>query len=65
MTTAAAVSPYNDVASVAVSLVVFTLLYGVLAVVWYGLMRRYTLEGAPPADQNTPTDLDAPLAFAY
>ena len=65
LTTAAAVSPYNDVASVAVSLVVFTLLYGVLAVVWYGLMRRYTLEGAPPADQNTPTDLDAPLAFAY
>lgn len=29
------------------SMIVFTLLYGVLAVVWYKLMHRYTVEGAP------------------
>jgi cytochrome bd ubiquinol oxidase subunit I len=65
LTTATAVSPYNDVASVAVSLVVFTLLYGVLAVVWFGLMRRYTLEGAPAATTDDASEQDAPLAFAY
>jgi cytochrome d ubiquinol oxidase subunit I len=63
--TASAVSPYNDVPSVAISLVVFTLLYGTLAVVWFGLMKRYTLEGAPVVDADTPSDSDAPLAFAY
>ena len=53
------------------SLAVFTLLYGVLAVIWFWLMRRYIVEGpqehdsepAPPA----PPDSDdvAPLSFAY
>src|SRR4029077_6675301 len=53
------------------SLAVFTLLYGVLAVIWFRLMRRYIVEGpqehdsepAPPA----PPDSDdmAPLSFAY
>jgi len=53
------------------SLAVFTLLYGVLAVIWFYLMRRYVVEGpqehdsepAPPA----PPDSDdvAPLSFAY
>jgi cytochrome d ubiquinol oxidase subunit I len=53
------------------SLIVFTLLYGALAVVWFYLMRRYVVEGpqehdsepAPPA----PPDSDdvAPLSFAY
>jgi len=53
------------------SLSVFTLLYGVLAVIWFWLMRRYIVEGpqehdsepAPPA----PPDSDdvAPLSFAY
>jgi cytochrome d ubiquinol oxidase subunit I len=65
MTTASAVSPFVDVPSVAISLVVFTLLYGALAVVWFGLMKRYTLEGVPVAAQDTPSDEDAPLAFAY
>jgi cytochrome d ubiquinol oxidase subunit I len=64
--TSAAASPYVDTASVALSLVVFTLLYGVLAVVWFGLMKRYTLEGAPTAAAATSSDdEDAPLAFAY
>ncbi|HEY6798902.1 MAG TPA: cytochrome ubiquinol oxidase subunit I [Kineosporiaceae bacterium] len=67
LTTSTAVSPYNDVPSVALSLVVFTLLYGVLAAVWYGLMKRYTLEGAPgvSATDAAGSDADAPLAFAY
>jgi len=53
------------------SLAVFALLYGVLAVIWFWLMRRYVVEGplehdsepAPPA----PPDSDdvAPLSFAY
>ncbi|MGF1661917.1 MAG: cytochrome ubiquinol oxidase subunit I [Kineosporiaceae bacterium] len=42
------VSP-NGAWMVATSLVVFTLLYGVLAVVWFGVMRRYAMEGAPAA----------------
>jgi len=65
LTTATAVSPYTDVASVAVSLVVFTLLYGALAVVWWGLMRRYAVEGAPQVTDEASSDEDAPLAFAY
>jgi len=66
LTTASAVSPYIDVPSVALSLVIFTGLYGTLAVVWFGLMKRYTLEGAPQVsgDDAAGSD-DAPLAFAY
>ena len=35
--------------TVITSLVVFTLLYGALAVVWFYLMRRYTVAGPEPA----------------
>jgi cytochrome d ubiquinol oxidase subunit I len=64
--TQTAVSPFLDTPSVAISLVVFTLLYGVLAVVWYQLMHRYTLEGAPQVTASaSDDDQDAPLAFAY
>jgi len=53
------------------SLIVFTLLYGVLAVIWFYLMRRYVVEGplehdsepAPPAPPQS--DDVAPLSFAY
>jgi cytochrome bd ubiquinol oxidase subunit I len=53
------------------SLAVFTLLYGVLAVIWFWLMRRYVVEGpqehdsepAPPAPPHE--DDVAPLSFAY
>ena len=53
------------------SLGVFTLLYGVLAVIWFWLMRRYIVEGplehdsepAPPASPDA--DDVAPLSFAY
>ena len=52
--------------NVVISLVVFTLLYGALAVVWFGLMRRYAAEGAPQVGPAAATDDDdAPLTFAY
>jgi cytochrome d ubiquinol oxidase subunit I len=53
------------------SLILFTALYAVLAVIWFWLIRRYVVEGplehdaeptppAPPGD-----DVVAPLSFAY
>jgi cytochrome d ubiquinol oxidase subunit I len=56
---------------VIVSLVTFTLLYAVLAVIWFGLLKRYVVEGplehdAEPAAPPDPDDADvAPLSFAY
>src|SRR5215208_3090709 len=53
------------------SLAVFTFLYGVLAVVWFWLMRRYVVEGpqdhdSEPAPPTPPReDEEAPLSFAY
>ncbi|GAA2245679.1 cytochrome ubiquinol oxidase subunit I [Rarobacter faecitabidus] len=58
------------------SMIVFTLLYGVLAVVWYRLMHRYTVEGAPEIVEDvSPQRIggrpagsdedDGPLSFAY
>jgi cytochrome d ubiquinol oxidase subunit I len=53
------------------SLIVFTLLYGVLAVIWFYLMRRYVVEGpqehdSEPAPPAPPQSGDvAPLSFAY
>jgi len=53
------------------SLVIFTLLYGALAVVWFWLMRRYVVEGpqehdSEPAPPTPPSDDEvAPLSFAY
>ncbi|MCV7366877.1 cytochrome ubiquinol oxidase subunit I [Mycolicibacterium duvalii] len=53
------------------SLVMFTLVYGMLAVVWFWLMRRYVVEGpqehdTEPAPPKPPSDDDvAPLSFAY
>jgi cytochrome d ubiquinol oxidase subunit I len=50
----------------AVSPIVFTLLYGLLAVVWFGLMKRYTVEGAPVvAAESDQESEEKPLAFAY
>ncbi|KKC00012.1 cytochrome ubiquinol oxidase subunit I [Mycolicibacter arupensis] len=61
----------NSVGVVVTSLVMFTLVYAVLAVIWFWLIKRYVAEGplehdaepAPPvpADEN---DV-APLSFAY
>ncbi|PZR52265.1 cytochrome ubiquinol oxidase subunit I [Xylanimonas oleitrophica] len=56
------------------SMVIFTLVYGVLAVVWYRLMHRYAVEGVPEvhdespearAEQGSDDDADRPLSFAY
>ncbi|MCV7284264.1 cytochrome ubiquinol oxidase subunit I [Mycolicibacterium wolinskyi] len=56
---------------VLLSLVAFTLLYAVLAVIWFFLLRRYVVEGPLEHDSEpappTPPDADevAPLSFAY
>jgi cytochrome d ubiquinol oxidase subunit I len=52
--------------TVLTSLVVFTALYAGLAVVWFGLMKRYASEGAPDLQVSGPEDdADTPLSFAY
>ncbi len=53
------------------SLVTFTLVYAVLAVIWFFLLKRYIVEGpqehdAEPAPPRAPSDDEvAPLSFAY
>jgi cytochrome d ubiquinol oxidase subunit I len=52
------------------SLVTFTLIYGLLAVIWFWLIRRYVVEGpqehdSEPAPPAPPGDEAAPLSFAY
>ena len=53
------------------SLVTYTLVYAVLAVVWFFLLKRYIVEGplehdAEPAPPKAPSDDEvAPLSFAY
>jgi cytochrome bd ubiquinol oxidase subunit I len=70
MTVRAGVSDHAA-GTVVLSLVVFTLLYGVLAVIWFGLMRRYVVEGpqehdSEPAPPFPPAEDElAPLSFAY
>jgi cytochrome bd ubiquinol oxidase subunit I len=57
--------------AVVFSLAMFTLLYGVLAVIWFWLIRRYVVEGPqehdsePIARERTDQDDVAPLSFAY
>jgi cytochrome d ubiquinol oxidase subunit I len=68
MSTATGVSPSVSAGEVVTSMVVYTLLYGVLAVVEVKLFLTYLRAGAPPFEEPaTPesTDEDAPLAFAY
>ncbi|MFE0150801.1 cytochrome ubiquinol oxidase subunit I [Nonomuraea sp. NPDC059007] len=63
MKTAAGVSPAVGAGTVLTSLIVFTLLYGALAVVELGLMIKYGRQ-SPPQIQDKPED-DTTLTFAY
>ncbi|OAT66715.1 cytochrome BD ubiquinol oxidase subunit I [Mycobacteroides immunogenum] len=61
---------HHSAATVWLSLITFTLLYGALGVVWFWLIRRYTIEGplehdAEPAPPATGDDSVKPLSFAY
>ncbi|GIG27590.1 cytochrome ubiquinol oxidase subunit I [Cellulomonas marina] len=68
------VSTQVPASAILTSMVLFTLLYGVLAVFWYRLMHRYAVEGveADPVDPSPDArradvddDADRPLSFAY
>ncbi len=76
--TARGVSEVVSPTSVIISMVAFTALYGVLAVIWYKLMHRFAVEGvadtehdpSPDNPDNRPDDhsgdaADKPLSFAY
>jgi cytochrome bd ubiquinol oxidase subunit I len=73
MTTAQSVSPGVGAAQMLISLIVLTLLYGVLAVVEVRLLFTYIARGADELPTPTPDDpdhpegtgADRPLAFAY
>jgi len=58
--TADGVSPSVSATSVWISLVVFTLLYGALAVVEFGLMIRYVKAGPPPPAGVAPVAAPTP-----
>jgi cytochrome bd ubiquinol oxidase subunit I len=70
LTVAEGVSNHGSGVVVA-SLTVFTLVYGVLAVVWFFLLKRYIVEGplehdAEPVPARAPDEDEvAPLSFAY
>ncbi len=60
--------------TVVISMVAFTALYGVLAVIWYKLMHRYAVEGVADTEHDPSPDnpdnhsddaADKPLSFAY
>jgi cytochrome bd ubiquinol oxidase subunit I len=58
----------NTAGTVLTSLIVFTTLYGVLAVVWFYLQRRYVIAGpeaAPSAESDTEGVAVEKLSFAY
>ncbi|MEV0269063.1 cytochrome ubiquinol oxidase subunit I [Hamadaea sp. NPDC050747] len=65
--TAQGVSPSVGVSQVITSLTVFTVLYGVLAVVEIGLLLKYAKAGVPDVTPppEKPDKTDQPLAFAY
>lgn len=67
MPTAAGVSPSVSSAQVWTSMLGFTLLYGVLAVIEVKLLLHFIRKGLPEANppQQFDDDSDAPLAFAY
>ena len=68
MTTANGVSPSVGAGLVATSLITYTLLYAVLAVIEVKLLLK-AIKAGLPEDQPPPSDgmddADRPLAFAY
>lgn len=68
MATSTGVSPAVAAGEVVTSMVVYTLLYGILAAVEVKLFLTYMRAGAPPFEapvDRTTQDEDAELAFAY
>lgn len=68
MTTASGVSPSVGVAEVWISMVAYTLVYAVLAVIEVRLFLTYVRRGADPFEDprdHADADEDAPLQFAY
>jgi cytochrome d ubiquinol oxidase subunit I len=68
MATRTGVSPSVSAGEVITSMAVYTLLYGLLAVVEVKLFLTYVRAGAPPFEEpadHTRQDEDAELAFAY
>lgn len=64
--TANAVSGATNTYEVALSLVLYTVLYFALGVVWLWLMRRYTREGInTPASDGGPVKASQELSFSY
>ena len=61
----------HSAGTVWISLITFTALYALLAVIWFYLLRRYVVAGpsehdSEPAPPTPPGDDDvAPLSFAY
>jgi len=63
---ASAVSPGVSAFEVGLTMVLYTLIYGALAVVEVGLLLKYIKLGLPEvAEPTVLTDEDAPLTFAY
>ena len=68
MPTAAGISTSVGAVSVLISMIVYTLVYGVLAVIEVGLFLRYVKKGLPDdteVELDDHTDEDAPMSFAY
>ncbi|MDR1799425.1 MAG: cytochrome ubiquinol oxidase subunit I, partial [Bifidobacteriaceae bacterium] len=69
LTTNDAVSPVVPTSSVTLTVIVYTLLYLVLAVAWFYLMKRYVAKGAPfdesPPEVKADLDDSKPLTFSY
>ena len=66
MPTEAGISPTASAGDVLFSLIVYTLLYGLLAVIEVGLFLHYTAKGLPEVTEPTVSeDPDAPMSFAY
>ena len=66
MMTETGISPNVPAGQMLATVILFTLLYGVLGVMWYILMKRYAVEGihspkADKAEDEAPTD----LSFGY